>query len=383
MNVKKVTVAVTVFAILAVSIVVMITLINTKPESKKSPDRSNIIGVRTIPASLEDFTIEVTYPGRVTPHEMVTLSSEVSGRLLLSKVSLKAGQTFKKGDLLVEIFDEDVRATHTAQVSAFLSTLAGTLPDIKLDIPSEFEKWATFFSNIKVDEKLPALPSIGEGKEKVYLSARGILTAYYNLICSEIILDRYRIYAPFDGVYTSVSKEVGSVTTVNGEIARIASTGDLELVVGVPLSSAQIMSVGYDVEVISASGKSYRGRIARIAPYVEASTQRVNIYVAFAEPTMDVIGGQLLNISLPSEKIADVQRLLRESVNNSKVYTFVDGKLASREVDVVTTTSAYVYVKGLERGDVIVNEALVSPYDGMLVRRLDIEGREVSSPSEK
>lgn len=326
---------------------------------------------------LDDYTIEVTFPGRVVPREMVTLSSEVAGKLLESRIPLKVGQTFKRGDIIVDIFDEDERASHAAQVSAFLLTLATALPDMKLDIPDEFDKWAGFFTQIEVDKKLPELPEVKDAKEKVYLAAKGILSAYYNLLCNEIILDRYRIYAPFNGVYTSVSKEVGSVTTVNGEIARIASTGDLEMVVGVPLSSAQIMPVGRIVDVVSSSGKSYRGRIDRVAPYVESATQRVNIYISFTEPSMEVIGGQLLNITLPSEVISGVQELLRESVNNSKIYTVQDGKLKLREVEVIATTATNVYVKGLHNNDIIVNESLVSPYDGMEVRVLDIEGREI------
>ncbi len=377
MNVRKLTVAATVLAILAISAVVMVILIKTKPESRKSPDRVNVIGVKTIESSLDDYTIEVTFPGRVVPREIVTLSSEVSGKLLESKTPLKVGQTFKKGDVIVDIFDEDVRASHAAQVSAFLLTLATALPDMKLDIPDEFDKWVKFFSQIEVDKKLPELPEVSNAKEKVYLAAKGILSAYYNLLCNEIILDRYRIYAPFNGAYTSVSKEVGSVTTVNGEIARITSTGDLEMVVGVPLSSAQIMPVGRKVDVVSSSGKVYSGRIDRVAPYVESATQRVNIYVSFAEPSMDVIGGQLLNITLPSEVISGVQMLLREAVNNSKIYTVVDGKLKSREVEIISTTSSHTYVKGLGNNEIIVNESLVSPYDGMEVRTLDVEGREI------
>ncbi len=379
MNFKKFSVALTVVGILVASVLVMITLIQTKPESQKSPDRVYVIGVKTMPVELDDYTIEISYPGRVTPREIVTLSSEVSGKLLGGETPLKAGQTFKKGDLIVEIFDQDVRAAHTAQVSSFLSTLANTLPDLKLDIPSEFDKWVEFFSQIKVTEKLPALPEISNSKEKVYLAAKGILTAYYNLVSNEIILDRYKIYAPFNGVYTSVSKEVGSITTVNGEIARITSTGALELVVGVPLSSAQILEVGRAINVVSSSGKSYKGRIDRISPYVESSTQRINLYISFTEPSMDIVGGQLLNLTLPSEKIEGVQKLLRESVNDSKVYTVVDGKLKMVEVEVLSTTSADTYVKGLSDGDIVVNEALVSPYDGMEVNLLDMNGRAVEA----
>ncbi|MFI3319368.1 MAG: HlyD family efflux transporter periplasmic adaptor subunit [Rikenellaceae bacterium] len=378
MDKKKIIVALTVVAIVVVSVFVMVTLIKTKPESKKMPNRVSIIGVKTDKVALGDYTIEVKYPGRVTPRELVTLSSEVSGRLLSTRRPLKVGQNFRKGDLLVDIFDDDVKAAHTAQVSAFLSTLANALPDIKLDMAEEFEKWNSFFTLVDVNGKLPKLPKLNSDKEKVYLSAKGILTSYYNLVNSEINLGRYQIVAPFNGVYTSVSKEVGAVTTVNGEIAHIASTDALELVVGVPLESAQLLELGTSIDVVSGSGKIYKGRIDRIAPYVDSSTQRVNLYITFVDPSMDIIGGQLLNVTLPSKELQSVQAVLREAViDNSLVYVVKDDKLQSHNIEVIASTNTHVYVKGLSDGEVLVMESLVSPYNGMEVRTLDMQGTQI------
>lgn len=383
MKLSKVLVAGTVIGIVAVSVTVMLLLINTKPESKKAPSSIATLGVKTLTAQLGDYDIEVNYPGRVASGDMVTLSSEVSGRLKPTNTPLKVGQTFRKGDLLVDIFDEDVRASHTAQVSSFLTILASALPDLKIDMPDQYNKWYEFFGQINVNEKLPSLPAVSSDKEKVYLSSKGILSAYYNIVTSEITLDKYQIKAPFNGTYTSVSKEVGSISSVNGEIARLASTDALELVVGVPVDVAQTLVKGTTIEITSGSKKSYKGHISRISPFVDQATQRVNVYVRFSEPSLDIIEGQLLSITVPSKKIDGVQKILREAViGDSIVYTVIDNKLQSKAINVVTTTPEFIYITGLANGEVVVGESLVSPYNGMSIEKLDMNGNS-TSPKQK
>ncbi len=376
MNRKQIIVALTVVAILAAAVITMVVLVKTKPQSRKAPSKKVVVGVKTTPVQLNNYSLEVTYPGRVTAREIVTLSSEVSGRLIAADVPLKVGQRFRKGDVIVRIFDEDVKAAYTAQVSTFLNTLAHAMPDIKLDLPDEYDKWQKFFSDIELEGALPKLPTINSDKEKVYLAAKNILTSYYNLVQDQIILSRYEIRAPFNGTYTSVAKEVGGVTSTNAEVARITSTDMLELEVGEPLEGAQILSKGTKVDIVSDSGKKYTGSIDRISSFVNPNTQRVNVYILFNEPGLDIIAGQVLSLTIPSKEIVGVQEVMREAVvSDTLVYLVRDNKLLSRRIDVVASTPTKSYISGVELGDTIVNESLVSPHDGMDVKKLNMSGK--------
>ncbi len=379
MAVKKVFVGLIAVGILVASFATMFILIETKPESVKRPNKLNILGVRTDIAEYGDFSIDMTYPGRVTARDILTLSSQVSGMMMPTNVRLKVGETFRKGDLLVKIFDEDVVAAQNAKISQFMTTLSTSLPDIRIDFPEQYEKWSSFFRAINIGKKLPKLPSITSEKEKVYLSSKGILAAYYNLIQSELILERYEIRAPFTGAYLSVNKEVGSITTMNGEIGRIVSTDALELIVGVSLEDAQILSKGIKLNIKSQSGKIYKGVVNRISPFVDRATQRVNVYISFNEPGLDIIEGQLLEVTLPSKELAEVIEINREAiVGDTLIYVVKDNMLVGQPVDLVAKTSLKVYVTGIEEGATFVGESLVSPYEGMPVKVLDMEGEIIS-----
>lgn len=375
MKFKKFAVGFTVVAILVVSAVVTVVLINTKPETGKSSSRKSVLGVKTMPVKYGDYTVSMSYPGRVAAREILTLTSEVGGKIILADVPLKIGQRFKKGDIIVNIFDEDVRAAHAAQVSLFLNTISTSLPDIKVDFPQEYDKWFSFFSNIDIDKRLPELPKVSSDKEKVYVSAKNILSSYYNLRQREIVLDRYVIIAPFNGIYTSVAKEVGSIATANSEIGKITSTDMLELVVGVSRYDAQKLLIGTNVDILSESGKVYHGKVDRISAFVDPSTQRVNIYVVFTEPGLEIIEGQMLALSMPSMVLSDVVECARETiVGDSLIYTVSNGQLVGKRIEVIATTPANSYIKGVTLKDTLVNESLVSPYAGMMVRKLDMDG---------
>lgn len=375
MKFKKFAVGFTVVAILVVSAVVTVVLINTKPETGKSSSRKSVLGVKTMPVKYGDYTVSMSYPGRVAAREILTLTSEVGGKIILADVPLKVGQRFKKGDIIVNIFDEDVRAAHAAQVSLFLNTISTSLPDIKVDFPQEYDKWFSFFSNIDIDKRLPELPKVSSDKEKVYVSAKNILSSYYNLRQREIVLDRYVIIAPFNGIYTSVAKEVGSIATANSEIGKITSTDMLELVVGVSRYDAQKLLIGTNVDILSESGKVYHGKVDRISAFVDPSTQRVNIYVVFTEPGLEIIEGQMLALSMPSMVLSDVVECARETiVGDSLIYTVSNGQLVGKRIEVIATTPANSYIKGVTLKDTLVNESLVSPYAGMMVRKLDMDG---------
>lgn len=372
---KKIFVALIVFAIIAVSLGVMWTLIETKPESIKNPNRKSVIGVKTSPVEISDHQVSMKYPGRVAARDIVTLASEVTGKIIPSGTKLKQGERFKKGDIIVNIFDEDVKAAHSAKISSFLNTISTALPDIKVDFPSEYDKWFSFFSKIEFEGKLPKLPKINSDREKVYISAKNIFSSYYSLIDSEIVLDRYQIKAPFNGIFTTVTKEVGSIANANGEIATITSTDYLEFIVGVSLADAQKLSIGTAVEIVSQSGKAYKGRVERVSAFVNSTTQRVNIFVSFYEPSMEIIEGQMLTLHLASTTIKDVAETFREAiVGDTLIYTVKNNILEPRIIEVVATSPTHSYIKGVVVGDTIVNESLVSPYAGMDVNKLDMDG---------
>ena len=74
-------------------------------------------------------------------------------------ISLKKGQNFRKGDVLVKIYNKDAKYALQARKSGYLNLLANILPDLKIDYPEYYESWVNFFESVKIDTDLPDLPA--------------------------------------------------------------------------------------------------------------------------------------------------------------------------------------------------------------------------------
>jgi multidrug resistance efflux pump len=189
--------------------------------------------VKAEKAELVETESNMTYRGRVTAFDNVSLAAEVQGKIMRGDVRFKAGESFNKGDTLIKIYSRDVEATLKSGKSSLLQTISTILPDIKVDFPLEYEKWNSFFNDIDTENPLPHLPPINSNKEKVFLSANNVLSSYYDLQQQEINLLRYTIKAPFDGSFTSVSKEIGAIASPGSELATIIRSDKLEITVPV------------------------------------------------------------------------------------------------------------------------------------------------------
>lgn len=369
---KRILIILIVISILTVSFLITKGLINSKPLPSIAEVKELVINVKEYVVKNTEYTIDINYTARVYAKDIVNLGVQVSGQILPGDIPLKSGQHFQKGDLLVNIYDKDIEANLKSMKSQFLNSLAKALPDIKIDFSNEFDKWASFFDEIELDKPLPKLPKMQTTKEKVYLSAKGIVSNYYSIEQTEIILDRYKIYAPFDGVLKNISKEVGSIASMGSDIGVITSTNNLELIMGVSALESTLLSIGKKVEIKSSSDKKYIGEIVRISPSVDQRTQRVLVYISLHEPSMDIIDGQMVDVNATLNPLENVTRIPREVINKyNQIYKITDNRLYPIDITSLINVGKYSYIKGVKDGTSIIYESLVEPKIGTKVNVIE------------
>jgi multidrug efflux pump subunit AcrA (membrane-fusion protein) len=154
--------------ILFIALMVSGALVKSKPLPKKDNTKHDKMFVKAEKIQYSEIKSGLTYRGRVTAFDNISLSTEVQGKLLQGDVCFKAGESFKKGDVLVKIYNEDIYASLKAGKSSFLQTLSIILPDLKVDYPDEYDKWSSFFNTLDVEKPLPQLPEIHSNQEKVF-----------------------------------------------------------------------------------------------------------------------------------------------------------------------------------------------------------------------
>ena len=341
-------------------------LMKNQPRAQKKQKQQSTLHVEARKVINEPIKSSFSHQGRISSYETVTLSAEVNGRIMEGSVLFKEGEQFKKGELLIGIYNDDIQAALTASKSNFLQKLSAVLPDIKIDFPEEYNKWKGFFGSINVRSSLPALPEIHSEKEQVFMASKGVLSEFYSIRNQEINLSKYEIHAPFDGSFRNIQRHTGAVANMGATLATIVRTDRLEMVVPVPPEDAKWIEPGIPVSISGENGHTASGTVSRVAGFVDETTQTVKVYVKyipkgkqafkigeFAVATFD-IDKQVKGIKIPREAL----------INGEKVYVIKNNRLQLQKIYTERKLPDHVIISGLEDGEMVVTESLVDVSEG-------------------
>ncbi len=323
--------------------------------------------VKTEKVSYTTNTAKIIETGRLSSQQKVDLSAEVQGQILPGEVILKEGTKFQEGALLIRIFDEEAKNNLKASKSRFMNGIAGILPDIKIDFPESFKKYQDFFNSIKIDKPLPELPKLDSDKEKVFLASRNILNDYFNIKSAEVRLSKYKLYAPFNGTFTAVYLEPGSVANPGSRIASMIRTDKLELEVPVRIEDAYWVHIGDKVQASTKDGHlSWKGSVVRKSEFMDPSSQAIIVYIALSsEKEKPLYQGQYLRAEFASKTLDNSMEIPRNAIfDKNKVFTVENGKLKENKVEILKNMETTVIFAGLPQGVELVVEALVNAKEG-------------------
>jgi multidrug efflux pump subunit AcrA (membrane-fusion protein) len=345
-----------------------------KKEPVKAPEKEIFRYVKAEAVNYSNQKGEIFASGRVYSKSEVALSAEVGGKILSGNVPFKKGQKFRKGDLLLKIYDKEAGLSLKANKSTFLNGLAGILPDYKIDYSDNYENWYNFFERIDIEKDLPELPEIKTTKEKVFLASRNILSSYYNIKSAESTFKKHSIYAPFSGAISTVNVEVGGFAGIGSRLGNIINTRDLEVEVPLKIEDANWVKRGDKVTLKSdLSTEAWTGLIGRKSGDLDVQTQSVSVFVDVTNNrNASLYKGQYLKAYFNSLTISDVMKIPRNAiVNNDQVFVVVDGLLKKESVNVVKVSEKSAYINGLVENTMVVVQPLVNANENTKVKILE------------
>ena len=352
--------------------------VSMKPEQIKRPDVEMKRSVKVKTVNYSEITSPLSLPGgRAVSGNEVLLVAEASGKIEPGAVVLRKGTSFKKGQLLAEIYKDEAELALKAKKAKLLTTMTSLLPDIKVDFPDQLNVYETFFRAIDLDSDLPEMPVVKDEKLKVFLASQGVLTEYYDIKQDEKKLKRHTLYAPFDGTFTQVNYETGSYVNTGGQIAKMIRTDHVEIEVPVPNEDSEWIEIGDKVFIHSnLDDSSISGKVVRKSNFVEAETQSLSIFVQVDQADSDkVLPGQIYEVTFPGQKIANAMEIPRGAVfNSSTVYVVIDGELKKREINVIKRNETTLVFDGLPTGSKVVAEPLINVKENTPVNILDETG---------
>lgn len=220
------------------------------------------------------------YEGFTQPYHKADLSPSETG--VVSSIIVKEGDAVSKGDLLLELDNNVLKAS--LKIADARQNATGALKSAR----------ARHLLHQTQLKKLLALKEQGHAQSEEVDQARAnasvanadILTAQEEQLVHKYEYERLQeqikrrqLFSPFDGVVTKIHKEVSELTSSSGEpLITVVQLNPLLLTIHVSLSDAKKLTVGQELESACQSDVSaLTTKIEYIAPVTDPDSGTVRI----------------------------------------------------------------------------------------------------------
>lgn len=251
-------------------------------ESQMEPPRPVL---STIARQTASASLQLT--GTVEPKVQTELGFRVLGRVIARNVDV--GDLVKQGDVVASI---DPLALELAVKSA-QSDLASAQAQFANAISTERRQRALAASRAGTEATLEEAEQAKRTTQALVAKARASLDK------AEEQLSYAQLHAPFDGVVTVTSIEVGQVVAAGESVVTIARPEERDAVVDVPENAAERLRVGDPFGVVLQLAPEVRakGAVREIAPAADSATRSRRTKIGLIDPSSSFRLGSVVTVA--------------------------------------------------------------------------------------
>jgi RND family efflux transporter MFP subunit len=327
---------------------------------------------RTIEAS-------ILISGDLKPIEEIAVRARVEGDVVA--VLVREGDRVGAGQLLAR-FENAVQEGDRASATADRESAKADVSNAQWNADQSDELF-----------KAGAIPErdLRAAQQALAAAQARLAAAEARLRASSQLAQDTRILAPTTGVVATRTVDVGERVTRGATLFTVVRNDVLELEASVPARQANELKVGQPVR-FAAAGLQLEGKIARIAPTINAANRSITVYIQVPNRGGAIKGNSFATGRIIGQSLANTLAIPTSAVRQSArgdvsfVYRIEGGKVqqANVELGVVDETVNMTQVlSGLAAGDQIIVGNLGALGRGMEVRVVDNEaqqGRTAGAP---
>jgi RND family efflux transporter MFP subunit len=263
---------------------------------KKNETNENPIAVTlsTVSAVIQEAVLA---SGEVEAVQTANISTRMMGRV--TNIFVKVGDQVEKGQLLVSVWDEDVKAKR-AQTDAMITEAEGAYASAQKD----YDRFNNLYKQQSATAKELDNVTLQYNSAKARVAAARQMRSEVNAI-----LSYSRLTAPFSGVVTQKSGEVGNIANPGMPILTIQQNGDFQVSASVAESDISKIHLGDIANVqIKSTGKSFDGKIMQINPSSQFTGGQYIVKISIPRTAnRDLYTGMFANISFPMTDIRQIK----------------------------------------------------------------------------
>ena len=333
-----------------------------------------LVRVQAVERGAIESTVANTRAGTVEACQRAKLSPSIGG--LIAKLPIKQGDTVKAGQLLLSLWNEDLKAQlQLAERDAVATAARATEACVVAEVAKKEADRQVRLLKQKLTSDDIAERAVGDAKARAAAclaakEARRVAQAKVDV--SKANLERTRLIAPFDGVVAKINGELGEYVTPSPPGIPTLPAVDLVdnncLYVSAPIDEvdAAQVKIGQPVRISldAFPKKHFDGTVRRIAPYVlevEKQARTVDVEAEFSN-TADyarMLAGYSADLEIILDIRPDVLRIPTEALLEDKrvlVYSKDDQLLHSRTIETgLSNWKLTEVLSGLEEGEQVVS----------------------------
>ncbi|PCJ40932.1 MAG: efflux transporter periplasmic adaptor subunit [SAR86 cluster bacterium] len=350
--------------------------------------------VEVIQPQRQDAYITVSSQGTVEPRTRTNIVSEVTGRVIEVSPAFLVGGFFRTGDILVKLDDQNYRAA-VSRDAASVATAYSLLEQERGQADVAQREWDRMSeqqqNQIRARNLYLRQPQLEEAEAR-------LVSAEADLEKSQADLAKTIIVAPYDGLVSAKSTDIGQFVSTGSAIAEVFAVDYAEVRLPIPENKIQYLNLPSSIQEFSASDEYYNsgpevelisdigdrrfhwtGHLTRTEGVLDTRTRVLfsvvqvsdpyNLYSTEHEEPLRI--GTYINAEIQGRLLEDVIILPRHTLQANDLVWVADqeNRLRSRIVDVITSNGDEVYIRGgLEPGDKVVLTRMENPLNSTLVQ---------------
>lgn len=342
-------------SILIITFFIISGMFASKPEARKSNNRPPpSVSVETTKLSAVNYEIWIESYGSATPLTETTLVAEVSGKVIEVADNIRAGSSFKKGDILLKIDSQDY------QIEVDIASAA--IAEAEVNYEQELAQADIAKRDWNVRPKNARGKSLALREPQIKAAIASLKSANAKFNKAKLNLQRTNVRVPFDGKVMRQIADVGYMVNSSQAIAEIYSTELIEVRLPVKFQDLANLHLPdesqseYKPRVILESdigNKTYQWQANLVRSegafdkdtrmlYVVAQLQ--NPFQATAtSPAMRV--GQFLRAKIEGIELSNVYVIPRRAVTQDNMIAIAEeGMLIKRKIEPIWTDKDYVVI---------------------------------------
>jgi membrane fusion protein, multidrug efflux system len=320
------------------------------PGGGKGMQKSNVEGFIVKPSVMNN---RLFVTGSILANEMVELRTEIAGKI--ASLPLHEGQPVQKGQLLVKLVDDDLKAQ-----------LRKVQSELKLAADKQLRLKELYNSQ-------------GVSKEEYDAADNGVKSLEADAEVLKVQINRTEVRAPFDGIVGLKNISEGSYVTQQQVIAVIQQLNPLKIDFSVPERYATLIKQNIEIDfTVEGSENKYKGTVYAINPGIDPVTRTLKVRARASNPGNQIIPGSFAKIEIllkkiddalmiPSLAIVPVLKGQQVFVSRGGIAEVVPVKLGIRDEKTIQV------LDGLNIGDTVITTGVMGVRPGAALKFLSVQ----------